>query len=44
MTLAYVFWHWSAEAAPAYVARLGAFHRVAALAAGGAGAVACGPV
>jgi hypothetical protein len=30
MTLAYVFWHWSAEAAPAYVERLGAFHRALA--------------
>ena len=30
MTLAYVFWHWSAEAAPAYVEWLGAFHRALA--------------
>ncbi|MFL5310271.1 MAG: hypothetical protein ACJ79H_07455 [Myxococcales bacterium] len=30
MTLAYVFWHWSAEAAPAYAERLGAFHRALA--------------
>jgi hypothetical protein len=30
MTLAYVFWHWSAEAAPTYAERLGAFHRALA--------------
>jgi hypothetical protein len=30
MTLAYVFWHWSAEAAPDYAGRLAGFHRALA--------------